>query len=261
MTPDNRMKWEEAGEGPAVVLLHAFPLDHAMWRPQLANLGDVCRLIVPDLPGFGGSAGFDGPPALERMADEVAALLDALGLREPVVLGGLSMGGYVALAFARKYPGRLRGLVLADTRAEADTAEGRANRDKLIAFAESHTALDVVDQMMPKLVGSVTLAARPAVVEEIRRIAAAQSPAGVVGALRAMRDRPDSTPVLADVRVPTLVITGTDDKLIPLATAEALAARIPLATLATIADAGHLSNLEAPERFNAALRSFLAALG
>src|SRR5436309_7326571 len=115
------VEYDDVGAGPAVVLLHAFPLSRSMWRPQREDLQSVCRVITPDLRGFGGTGGFEGPPSVDQMADDVAALLDALPVNEPVVVGGLSMGGYVALAFARRFAGRLRGLILADTRAEADT--------------------------------------------------------------------------------------------------------------------------------------------
>src|SRR5439155_13636424 len=125
-----RVGYDDAGRGKPVVLLHAFPLARSMWRPQVEALRGEFRVIVPDLRGFGETGGFTGAPSVERMADDVAALLDALKVGEPVALGGLSMGGYVALAFARRHPGRLRALVLADTRAEADTADARANRDK-----------------------------------------------------------------------------------------------------------------------------------
>src|SRR4051794_40356852 len=140
VSADGTFNFDDVGEGPVVVLLHAFPLARGMWRRQVEALQDRYRVIVPDLRGFGDSAGFSGPPSVEQMADDVAALLDGLKVTGPVVLGGLSMGGYVALAFARRHAGRLRALVLADTRSEADDVEGRANRDKLIAFATNNTA-------------------------------------------------------------------------------------------------------------------------
>jgi pimeloyl-ACP methyl ester carboxylesterase len=256
------MEYDDEGRGRPVVLLHAFPLARAMWRPQVEALRRTVRLIVPDQRGFGATAGFgDEPPSLDRMADDVAALLDALRIAEPVVLGGLSMGGYVALAFARRHAARLRGLILADTRSEADTAEAKANRDNLIQFAANHSASDVIAQMLPKLLGEQTRTNRPEVVEEVRRIASAQTPAGIIGALRAMRDRPDATPTLATIAVPTLVLVGAEDALTPPALAEGLAAHIPQARLVKIAAAGHLANLEQPPAFNEALGTFLAALG
>jgi 3-oxoadipate enol-lactonase len=254
------LSFDDVGDGPAVVLLHAFPLSRAMWRPQVEALQNDYRVIAPDLRGFGGSRAFAGAPSVETMADDVAALLDELKVAGPLVLGGLSMGGYVALAFARRHPARLRGLVLADTKADADDAEGRANRDRLIAFAENNTARAVIDQMLPKLLGADTTARRPEVVEEARSIASRQTAAGIVGALKALRDRPDANPGLGAIAVPALVLVGRDDALTPPAKSEELAARIPNARLVVLDWAGHLSNLEQPDRFNAALRSFLQSL-
>jgi pimeloyl-ACP methyl ester carboxylesterase len=251
------VEFDDAGQGQPVVLLHAFPLARGMWQPQVAALSGAYRVLTPDLPGFGGTSGIPSTPSVQAMAEVVGGLLDALGLQDQVVLGGLSMGGYVALAFVRQYPHRLRALILADTRAEADTEEGKSNRDKLISFARGHTARDVLEQMLPKLVGGATLSQRPAVVEEVRRLAAAQTPAGVIGALEAMRDRPDSTDLLASIRVPTLVLVGSEDALTPPPVAQTLAAGIPGASLTTIPGAGHLANLEQPAAFNEALRSFL----
>jgi 3-oxoadipate enol-lactonase len=231
-----------------VVLLHAFPLSSAMWQPQIEALGQQYRIVTPDLRGFGSRAGETG--SIAEMADDVAGLI-----AEPVVLGGLSMGGYVALAFARKYPEKLRALILADTKAEADDATGKANRDKMIAFAETHTARDVIDSVMPKM------AIQPHAIEQIRAIASAQPIAGIVNAVRAMRDRPDSTDLLPAIRVPTLVLVGSADALTPPPLAQALAGRIAGARLEVIPGAGHISNLENPAAFNRAVQSFLASVG
>ena len=228
-----------------VVLLHAFPLSSAMWQPQVEALGKEYRLITPDLPGFGSNPVTTA--SIAQMADDVAARI-----HEPVVLGGLSMGGYVVLAYARKYP--LKGLILADTKAEADDAIGKANRDKMIAFAESHTAREVIDSVMPKM------AITPHAVEKVRALASKQSSAGIVNAVRAMRDRPDSSDVLPTIRVPTLVIVGREDQLTPLPVAQSLAGRIAGAKLEVIPGAGHISNLENPAAFNEALRKFLRSL-
>ncbi len=255
------LEYDDVGRGRPVVLLHAFPLARQMWRPQLEALQANYRVLAPDLRGFGGSAPFAGPPSLEAMADDVAGLLDALvGVREPVVLGGLSMGGYVGLAFVRKHAGRLRGLILADTRAEADSAEGKANRDRLIALAQKQGTAALAGAMLPKLLGDSTRSGRPAVVEEVRRIASAQPAAGVAAALQAMRDRPDSTLLLGQIRVPTLVVVGSEDGVTPPPVAEAMTQHLPDARLAIIQGAGHLANLEQPEAFTAAVESFLKAL-
>jgi pimeloyl-ACP methyl ester carboxylesterase len=254
------ISFDDVGAGMPVVLLHAFPLSRVMWAPQLAALQDSYRVIAPDLRGFGGSAGFPEAPSLDRLADDVVELLDELQIRERIVLSGLSMGGYTAFAFARRHADRLRGLILADTKAEADDAEGKANRERVIAFAAQHTALDVLEQMLGKLIGSDTMKQRPEVVETVRQIAASQTSAAIIGAQKAMRDRPDSGPSLAAIAVPTLLIVGEQDTLTPPALSESLAARIRGAKLVRIAGAGHLSNLEKPADFNAAVRSFLDGL-
>ncbi len=253
--------YEDHGAGRPLVLLHAFPLARLMWRPQIEALSKGFRVIAPDLPGFGGTDPFAGPPSIDGMADAVAEFLDALSVTERVALAGLSMGGYVALAFARKYPDRLRALILADTRAEPDDAAGKANRDKMIAFAGEHSAQDVIDQMLPKLLGGETLSGRPAVVADVRRIAGAQSTAGIIAALQALRDRPDAGPSLGKIDVPTLVIVGADDALTPPAMSQRLAGQIAEAGLVTIPGAGHLSNLERPDEFTDAVRQFLLSVG
>ncbi len=254
------MRYDDVGQGKPLVLLHGWPLSAAMWRPQIAALQKFCRLVVPDLRGFGGTPGFEGAPSLEQMADDVNMLLDQIPIQEPIVLAGLSMGGYVALEFARKYAGRLRGLILADTRAEGDSAEGKANRDKMIAFAEQHTAGEVMDQLAPKLFAADTLKDRPEVVAELRKVGAAQSRAGIISGARALRDRPDQTPFLAAIKAPSLVIVGSEDALTPPAMSQTLVAGIQGAKLVTIPGAGHMSNLEQPDLFNDAVRSFLRTL-
>jgi 3-oxoadipate enol-lactonase len=259
-TPHGALSYGDEGDGPPVVLLHAFPLARAMWRPQVEDLRGDYRIITPDLPGFGTSHGFAGTPSVEAMADAVADLLDQIPIAERVVLGGLSMGGYVALAFARRYGDRLRGLILADTRSEPDNEEGRANRDKMIALASTGPPGAVIEQMMPRLLGPQTAEHRPEVAAEVRRIAADQHSAGIVAALRALRDRPDAGPWLGSIGVPTLVLVGRDDALTPPALAEPLAKGIPGARLVVLEGAGHLSNLERPEAFNAAVREFLVSL-
>jgi 3-oxoadipate enol-lactonase len=260
-TPDNRVNlaYESAGSRRPVVLLHAFPLCREMWAAQ-RGLADRFRVVTPDLFGFGNSPVPAGGWTVDSMADALAGFLPGIGIEEPVVLGGLSMGGYVALAFARKYPNRLRGLILADTKAEADTAEAKANRDKMIAFARQNTAAAVVEQMLPKLLGEFTRANRPPVVAEVRRIGSAQSVDGVTAALAALRDRPDATPGLAAIRVPTLVVVGAEDVLTPPDGARAMAAAIPGAAFEVIPTAGHLSSLECPAEFTTAVRMFLASL-
>ncbi len=252
--------YDDFGRGLPLVLLHAFPLSRAMWRAQVQDLGADHRVLAPNLRGFGGSSAWQGSPSVEVMADDVASLLDALKLTEPVALGGLSMGGYVALAFARRHPQRLRALILADTKAEADNAEAKANRNTMIEFARGHSAADVIERMMPKMVSDKTRTQRPDVIDEVRSIASAQTTTAIIGALEALRDRPDATPGLADIKVPTLVIVGTEDALTPPTVAQVLVERIPQARLVTLEGAGHLSNLEHPSQFTEEVRSFLRGL-
>jgi pimeloyl-ACP methyl ester carboxylesterase len=245
----------DTGTGLPLVLLHAFPLSREMWAPQ-AVLAEEFRLVTPDLYGFGATALPPGGWTMDSMADALADWLTGLKVAESVVLGGLSMGGYVALAFARRHPGLLRGLILADTKADADTIEGRAGRDKMIAFVRENSAADVVEQLLPKLLGETTRARNPDVADAVRSIGTPQTRDGVAAALAALRDRPDATPGLSTIQVPTLVIVGAEDTLTPPAAAKSLAGGIAGAKLVEIPGAGHLSNLEAPNEFNAAVRAF-----
>jgi pimeloyl-ACP methyl ester carboxylesterase len=259
-TADGKSTYAEAGSSTPLVLLHAFPLSKAMWQPQLAALSDIARVLAVDLPGFGGSRGFDGAPSIDAMADRVAQFLDALHISEPIVLGGLSMGGYVSLAFARRHANRLRALILADTKADADDETAKANRDKMIALVQQSGSSAVVDQMIPRLIGADTRSHNPEIVAGTRLIGAAQTPAGIAAALQAMRDRPDASPSLASIPVPTLVVVGAQDEVTPLAKAEALQRAISGAQLVTISGAGHLSSLEQPDAFNAAMRTFIGGV-
>lgn len=254
--------FEDRGTGPVVVLLHAFPMCRWMWRPQLDALEGGFRVLTPDLPGFGSTPAVPGV-TIDAMADIVADFIAAVGVAEPVVLGGLSMGGYVALAFARRHPDRLRGLILADTKAEPDDEAGRRNRDKMLTALDEGTlpAAGVVDQMLPKLLGDTTRESRPAVVAEAKKIGAAQPKDGIMAAVAALRDRPDAVPGLGNIRVPTLILVGEQDAVTPPDGAKKMAAAIPGSKLVVIPAAGHLSNLEDPAAFTTAVREFLVGLG
>jgi len=260
ITPEFTVEYSDAGQGRPVLLLHAFPLSCEAWKAQSGVLQDGYRVIVPSQRGFGGTSPFQSTPSIEQMADDVASLLDGLQITEPVVLGGLSMGGYVALQFARKYPQRLGGLILCDTRAEADSEEAKAKRDEMIAFAQTHTTREVVEKLLPTLVGETTQRERPEVIEEVKRIGAANSRETIIAALQALRDRPDARPWLSAINVPTLVVVGSEDTLTPPAVAQSLAEAIPDATLRVLEAAGHLSNLEQPKLFVQAVQQFLKCL-
>ncbi len=254
------LTYVDVGQGRPVVLLHGFPLTHEMWRPQIPALTVEHRVIAPDVRGFGGSASFDGTPSIERMADDVAELLDNLLIDQPVALCGLSMGGYAALAFARKYPERLGALILADTRAEPDPPEGKAKRGEMIELAQQQGSGAVIEQMLPKLLGESTRQHRPEVADAVRALATAQKPESIMATLAALRDRPDAREWLPAINVPTLVIVGSEDTLTPPEMAQTLVDAIPNARLVTVDGAGHLSNLEQPVQFNQAVLGFLRSL-
>jgi pimeloyl-ACP methyl ester carboxylesterase len=251
------LAYDASGSGRPLLLVHGYPLNRALWRPQVENLVDAARVIAPDLRGHGESNVPDQPYTIERLADDLAELLDELGLAEPVVVGGLSMGGYVALAFYRRHQARVAGLILAATRAGADSEAGKANRDKAIALAREKGVGAIAESMLPKMLAPETYQAHPGLVEHARHIMAETPLNGVIGDLTAMRDRPDSTELLGSILEPVLVIHGQEDQLIPPTEAEAAFARLPNARLALVPRAGHLVNLEQPEAFNAEVRTFL----
>ena len=256
-----RLHYLGAGSGePATVLLHAFPLHAGMWGPQIEHLSAERRVVAPDFLGFGGS---DAPDSMYRYtmlgyADLLAGLLDRLGL-DRVALCGLSMGGYVALAFLRQYPERVSALVLADTRAGADTSEVFERRtDQQDQVARIGTTA-LIEVLLGGLLSDTTRATRLELVEQVRRLMANPA-AGYIGALEAMKHRADSTAELVGIAVPTLVIVGEDDTLSPPDVARDIHERIRGSELAVLPRAGHLSNLEAAEEFNAAVSGFLARL-
>lgn len=258
--PGLYMAYTDQGAGRPLLLLHGYPLSRRLWVPQLDGLAGAARLIAPDLRGHGDSEAPAGPYTVAQLADDAAALLDLLGVTEPVVVGGLSMGGYVALAFQRRYPQRVAGLILAATRAGADSPEAQANRDKAAATAQEKGNAAIVDAMLPKMLAPRTYTEQPSIVAEARAIMASAPVAGIVGTLAAMKTRPDATPQLPEISQPVLVLHGADDVLIPPSEAEASARALPNARLVLIPNAGHLLNLEQPAAFNAEVRTFLANL-
>jgi 3-oxoadipate enol-lactonase len=243
------------------VLLHAFPLGANQWEPQMRSIPSGWRLITPDLRGFGGSTELDSPSsvAIADYADDVADLMDELSISRAVI-GGLSMGGYAALALLQGKPQLIEALVLADTRATADSPEARANRRNMLALVDREGPSGVAREMMPKLLGRTTRELNPAAEAQVRRLIKQQSPVAIRGAIQRMMHRPDSTALLPGVSVPTLVIVGEEDELTPPDDSRRMAEAVPGAILVTIPAAGHLSNMEQPDAFNAALNGFLAKL-
>ncbi len=251
--------YDDLGSGVALLWIHGFPFHREMWAPQIEALRSEARVIAPDLRGFGASERTPGPYTMEQYADDLARLLDALEV-ESAVVGGLSMGGYVALALVRRHPDRVRALLLVDTRAEADTEEAREKRGATAALVREGGAPLWIDELLPQLLSEETLRERPEVVERLRRIMQAAHPDSIAAALAGMAGRPDSRDLLPRIRVPTVVIVGAHDAITPPEAAEATARAIPGARLVVIAGAGHVSSLERPEEFNRVAREFLREL-
>ncbi|MCA1586493.1 MAG: alpha/beta hydrolase [Acidobacteria bacterium] len=251
----------DAADARVAVLIHAFPLAAAMWEPQLETAPPGWRFITPDLGGFGGSplVDGDGEPSIDDYAADVIDLLSALGI-EHAVVGGLSMGGYVTFAVLRRAPALIEGLVLADTKAGADSPEARANRQHMLALLDRGGPPAIAREMLPKLLGSASRRERPDLEDRVRRLIEQQSAPAIQRAIARLMDRPDATPQLAGVQVPTLVIVGSEDHVTPVAEAQRIADAIPGATLVVIANAGHLSSLECADEFGAVLSTFLSRL-
>jgi pimeloyl-ACP methyl ester carboxylesterase len=253
------VEYDVRGEGPAVLLLHAFPLGLFMWDAQVEALAATHRVVRFDARGFGGSGASEGPLTMERIADDGEVLLDHLGI-EAAVVGGCSMGGYAAFAFVRRHPRRLAGLVLQDTRAGADSEEARANRAALAARVLSEGASAAVEAFLPKLLGETSHRGRPELVAALRDRILATPPSAIANALHGLAARADSRSTLSAISLPTLVLVGAEDVLTPPAEAEALVSAIAGARLEVVPRAGHLANLENPAAVNAALTRFLARL-
>ena len=249
---------EVRGGGLPVLFVHGFPFDRSMWKHQLAALARYQR-IAPDLRGAGASTAPVDGYSMSRYADDLVAVLDAAGVDRAVVCG-LSMGGYVTFELLRRHPDRVHALILCDTKAEADSPQARHGRDELAALAERAGATAVAERLLPELLAPATHTAQPEVVQQVKAMIAGTSVAGLVGALHALRDRPDSTALLPQIRVPTLVLGGADDQIAPPAVMQAMAAVIPGSQFATVPSAGHLAPLEQPLATSRRLADFLGAL-
>ncbi len=255
------LAFDDDGPGPVVVLLHGFPLDRSMWAHQRSSVGALYRVISPDLRGHGESAAPDGIYPVDAMADDVIETLDALQLDGPLVVGGLSMGGYVALSIALRHPDRVRALMLMNTRSAADSPEAARAREEQAGQVEASGDVEpVVARMLPDLFARSTFEAHPELVARVHHQMARTPARAVAGTLRGLAIRPDRTVDLPRIAVPTLVIAGAEDRLIPVEESERLARGIPKARLVTIPDAGHLAPLENHEPTDAAILEFLKSL-
>ncbi len=255
MTIDGiRMSYGDEGKGLPLVFVHGFPLSRRCWQPQVDGLASSSRIITPDLRGFGESEASSGMVTMDRFADDVAALLEALGTG-PAVLVGHSMGGYVALAFARRHVESLRGLVLVATRAGRDAPEAAAGRRTTAENVRAEGIQGVIDGMTPKMLAPGNTDAR--MLEDVSSLMTPASREGVIGALLGMAERPDSTASLTDISVPTFVVTGDEDSIIDPAESEAMANAIPGGLLQVIPDAGHMVAYEQAGVFNRELGEWL----
>lgn len=252
------MAYDAVGAGQPVLLLHGFPFNRSMWREQAEALRASYRVITPDLRGHGETTVTD-EATMDEMAQDVAALMDELQI-ERAVVGGLSMGGYVTLAFHHRFPERVRALILADTRPQADTDEARQNRFQQAEKVLQEGMSAIADAMLPKALAPGTIQARPEIVARVRGMMLEMKPLGTAAALRAMAARKDHTEMLPQIDVPTLIIVGAEDAITPPEVSEAMQREIRGSRLEIIEGAGHVSNLERPAEFNRALKEFLDGL-
>jgi 3-oxoadipate enol-lactonase len=252
---DIQMAYTDSGIGRPVVLIHGYPFNRTLWNEQVAALSTSYRVIAPDLRGFGESDASDGTATMNRMAQDAALLLNHLGVTRATI-AGLSMGGYVALAFYKQFPSRVRALVLADTRAQADTEEAKQTRAQHAEKALTEGMAGIADIMLPKLLTPETVSKRPEVVKRVRDMMLKTKPEGAAAALRGMAEREDQTELLPQISVPTLILVGAEDAITPVADSEKMHHAIAGSRLVVLENAGHVSNLERIEQFNQALLDF-----
>lgn len=249
--------YDESGSGPVLLLVHGFPLDRTMWEEQLKGLSDVRRVIAVDLRGRGKSPATDTEGwTIDLYADDVARTIEGLGV-DKVDLAGLSMGGYVVLAFWRRHKDKVRSLLLIDTKAEADSAEAKEGREKTAALVREKGTAELVEGLFPKIFAP---ASGDKVKDKVRRMFENTPGATAAADALAMRDRPDSTPDLSRISVPTLVLQGEQDALMPVEGARAMAEKVPGARFVSTPNGGHMAPIENPEAANAAIREFIAGL-
>ncbi len=248
----------DQGRGRPLLFVHGFPLDHSMWQGQIAPLSRIYRVIAPDLRGFGRSDVSEGSVSMERFADDLAAVLDAMEIEQPVAFCGLSMGGYIAWQFWRRHVSRLDRLILCDTRAVADSDDAARSRHETAERVLREGTAFLIDTMIPKLFTEATSSLHPEIVEATRQVICSADPRGIAAALRGMAVRPDVTGWLRSIKLPTLVICGQHDAISTVGEMRALADRLPVARFVEIPDAGHMAPLEQPPKVNAAIREFLS---
>ena len=251
-----QMAYTDTGAGRPVVLIHGYPFNRSLWNEQVAALSNEYRVIAPDLRGFGESDASEGTATMNRLAQDVALLLDHLEIARATI-AGLSMGGYVALAFYKQFASRVRALILADTRAQADSEEAKQTRAQQAEKALTEGMAGIADAMLPKLLTPETVSKRPEVVKRVRDMMLKTKPEGAAAALRGMAERDDHTSSLSKISVPALILVGAEDAITPVADSEKMHEAIAGSRLVVLENAGHVSNLERTEEFNLALLDFL----
>lgn len=251
------LAYNEKGSGIPLLWIHGYPLNKSLWTPQLDGLADITRGLAVDLRGHGESQATSDVYTMDLLADDCAAFLDVLDIHQPVVIAGLSMGGYVSMAFCRRHIGRMAGLILCATRPHADSPEGKQNRTDSVALAQQHGVPAVVSGLKTKLMAPDTYTRQPDLVDTVKAMTESTPLEGVVGDLLGMRERPDSLATLATFELPALILHGAEDQIIPVSEAEEMQAALTNSRLEIIPEAGHLLNLEQPQAFNSAVRKFL----
>ena len=250
--------YDDVGTGKPLVLVHGYPFNRSLWDPQVEALRGSYRVVTLDLPGFGESDVSSEPLSIRDMAIYVASLLDQLQI-ERATLGGLSMGGYVVLAFYKEFADRVAGLILGDTRAEADSVEAKLTREQQARQILAEGMNATASAMLPKLLSGQTVRDRPDIVEHVRQMILRTKPEGAATALNAMASRDDQTNLLFKINVPTLILIGSEDTITPLANSEKVNERISSSRLVKIDKAAHVSNLEQTEVWNKELLNFMAS--
>jgi pimeloyl-ACP methyl ester carboxylesterase len=254
------MAWDDIGSGPALLLIHGFPLNRCMWRPQIAAMTAAgYRVVAPDLRGFGESDSSDGQYTIDLFADDIVCLLDHLGI-ERAVVGGMSMGGYILLNMLERYRERITAACFIVTRSGADDESGRERRLNLARDTKEHGPRVVADFFVKMLFAEETAREKPELVTEVSDWMTQSDPGGLAGGLLAMRDRKDYTPLLSGFSLPTLIIGAEQDKAVSAEHLHILASGLPQSKKCLIQEAGHLVNMEQPAAFNNCLLDFLAGL-
>jgi 3-oxoadipate enol-lactonase len=253
---DIQLAYESTGSGSPIVLVHGYPFNRSLWNDQVSALSDRYQVIRVDLRGFGESSSSSSPATMGRMAQDVAQMLDALQIQE-AAFGGLSMGGYVLLSFYKQFPKRVRALVLADTRASADTEEGKKVREQQAEKILAEGIAGTADAMLPKLLTPETVAKRADIVKRVRDMMVKTKPEGAAAALLGMASREDQTSLLSQINCPTLILVGRDDPITPVADSTLMNEQIPGSKLIVIDNAAHVSNIEQVAKFNLELTTFL----